>query len=84
MQERLVQLPELFLVGVTRGMLGFGAGLFASEFIPRRRRKTVATVLVAIGALSTIPLGIRIFRRRPERSPAFEGSRSTREPGMTH
>jgi len=82
MQERLVKLPELGLFGITRGMLGFGAGLFASEFISRRRRKTVATVLVAIGALSTIPLGFLILRRRPERT--FDGRRSSGEPVMTH
>jgi hypothetical protein len=81
MQERLVQLPELGLFGFTRGMIGFGAGLFASELFSRKRRKTIATVLVAVGALSTIPLGIRILRRRPER--VFDG-RSRREPVMTH
>jgi hypothetical protein len=82
MQERLVKLPELFLVAATRGMLGFGAGLFASEYIPPRRRKLVAGILVGIGALSTIPLGIRILRRRPEGN--FERRRTGGEPVMTH
>jgi hypothetical protein len=84
MQERLVKLPELFLVAVTRGMLGFGAGLFASEYISPHRRKLVAGVLVGIGALSTIPLGIRILRRQPDRTDNFERRRAGREPVMTH
>lgn len=81
MQERTVKLPELALVAVTRGMLGFGAGLFASELIPRRRRTLVASIFVGIGAVSTIPLALRILRRRPASTGDFE---SRREPRMTH
>jgi hypothetical protein len=44
-------------------MLGVGIGLFLSERIRRRHRREVATALVAIGAISTIPLAIGLFRK---------------------
>lgn len=62
MQERRVSLPELFLIAATRGMLGLGAGLLLAGHV--ERRKLVGGVLVAIGALSTIPLALRVLLRR--------------------
>lgn len=56
--------PLLVLVGATRGMIGFGAGLLIAERLRRDRRKSVGWTLLAIGALSTIPLGVKIFRNR--------------------
>lgn len=64
MQDRRVSVPELVLVAVTRGMLGFGAGLLLANHLGRGRRKLVGGVLVGIGALSTIPLALRVFKRR--------------------
>ncbi len=49
------------MVAVTRGMLGFGAGLIASEHIGRARTK-LGVVLLAIGALTTIPIIFGILR----------------------
>lgn len=66
MQERRVSLPELFLVAATRGMLGLGAGLLLADHVGRDRRKLVGGVLVAVGALSTIPLAMRVLGRRSE------------------
>ena len=64
MQERRVSVPELFLVAATRGMLGLGAGLLLADRIDRDHRTLVGGVLVAIGALSTIPLALRVLGRR--------------------
>jgi hypothetical protein len=63
MQDRHVSFPELMLIAATRGMLGFGAGMLLAEHIGRDRRKLVGSVLLAIGAVSTIPLAIRVLRR---------------------
>lgn len=70
MQDRRVSVPELVLVAVTRGMLGFGAGLLLAEHLGRGRRKLVGSALVAIGALSTIPLALRVFKRQASEAPA--------------
>lgn len=63
MREVRLLLPELALISVTRGLLGLGAGLLLSRKISRDRRKTVGVALAAIGALSTIPLGLRVLRK---------------------
>ena len=64
MREARLPLPELFLIAATRGMLGVGIGLLAADRVPHRHRRVVGTTLAAIGALSTIPLAIRMFRRQ--------------------
>jgi hypothetical protein len=77
MREHSVTLPELALIGATRGMIGFGVGLLISERLGSDHRKAVGLTLLIAGALSTIPLAIRLFR----------GAQSTRDgvaPGRGH
>jgi hypothetical protein len=57
-------LPELALLAGTRGMLGAGVGLLLAEKLSEDRRKGIGWALVAIGALTTIPLAMIVFRRR--------------------
>lgn len=64
MRELRLAAPELALVGATRGLLGIGVGLLLSDRLRRHNRRLIGAVLAAIGALSTIPLGIRILKRR--------------------
>ena len=60
-----ISLPTLMLVAATRGMLGAGIGLLLAERLgPRRVR--IGRTLLAIGALSTIPLARHIFHKGPE------------------
>lgn len=58
---RTVTLPTLMLVAVTRGMLGAGIGMLVAGKLGDRRLR-IGRALVAIGALSTIPLALRVFR----------------------
>ena len=58
-----VTLPELFLVAATRGMLGVGIGLLVSDHLRRAQRRHVGWSLLTVGALSTVPLGMRILPR---------------------
>ena len=64
MRERRITLPWLAIVAATRGMIGFGAGLLVSPKLGKMQRKRVGSMLLAIGALSTIPIALRVFRRR--------------------
>jgi hypothetical protein len=57
-------IPLLGAVAATRGMLGFGAGLLLAEHLPAARRRTVGWTLLAIGAVSTIPLAAGVLARR--------------------
>jgi hypothetical protein len=59
-----VSLPTLVSIAATRGLLGVGAGLLLSPRIARKRRRTVGLTLLALGAASTIPIGLRVFGAR--------------------
>jgi hypothetical protein len=74
MKERSVTVPELALIAATRGMIGMGAGLLISERVDRDHRKVVGLVLLTIGALSTIPLAARVFRRRRDRTTLYDAT----------
>lgn len=67
MRETRAPMPLIFLIAATRGIAGAGAGLLLSNRISRRRRRQVGGVLLGIGALSTIPLMIGLFRKQEER-----------------
>jgi len=62
-QDLNVTIPELVAVALTRGLGGGGIGLMVSEYLMPRERRTVGWSLLALGALSTIPLGMRILPR---------------------
>ena len=64
----MLPVPLLAAVAATRGMLGLGAGLLLGRNLPEGRRRAVGWSLVAIGALSTIPLAISVFSRRSRRA----------------
>ena len=59
---RTVNLPTLMLVAATRGMLGAGIGMLVADRLGDRRLR-IGRTLLAIGALSTIPLLLHVFRR---------------------
>jgi hypothetical protein len=59
-----LRLPELGLIAGTRGMLGAGIGLLLADKLDDRQRKGVGWTLVAVGALTTIPLAMIVFGRR--------------------
>lgn len=63
MRMRLISWPELFLVAGTRGMLGFGAGLLASEYLTRRERRQIGLPLLLAGALSSVPILLHLLRK---------------------
>ena len=58
-----VSVPEVAFVAATRGMVGAGVGLLLSDFIPRDTRKVVGWTLLAIGALTTVPIALTLIGR---------------------
>jgi hypothetical protein len=58
-----VTIPELALIAGTRGMLGAGIGLLAAGRLSDDQRRVVGRVLLAIGAITTIPLAFQVFHR---------------------
>src|SRR4029453_7403271 len=59
----LVLTPPLlgFVVG-PRAALAFGVGLLVADRIPEDRRHKLAVTLIALGAATTIPAAMSIFR----------------------
>ena len=57
-------LPELALIGGTRGMLGAGLSLLLSKRLSEDQRKAVGWTLFLIGVVSTIPLAINVLSKR--------------------
>jgi len=58
-----VTFPELALIAGTRGLLGAGIGLLAAGRLSDDQRRIVGRVLLAIGAITTVPLAFHVFRR---------------------
>lgn len=63
MWETRVTLPELFLIGGTRGALGFGLGLLVAGRWAESPRKAIGWTLFLVGATSTVPLAFHMLSR---------------------
>jgi hypothetical protein len=69
MREVHLPLPELGLIAGTRVALGVGVGLLLAGRLSPQQRGAAGWALVAIGALTTIPLVADVLGRR-SRAPA--------------
>lgn len=63
MKSMDVSLPELAFVAVTRGLAGAGIGLLASNYLAPETRRHVGWTLLAIGALTTVPIAVTLVGR---------------------
>lgn len=63
MRETVLTIPELVLIAGTRAAFGAGLGLLLSERLSPDARKGAGWALVAVGALSTIPLVVDVLSR---------------------
>lgn len=77
-QRTEVTLPELGLIAGTRGMLGAGIALLLADRLDETQRKAIGWTLVAVGAITTIPLAMEVFgggrTRAGDQSSAAAGS----------
>lgn len=53
----------MFVIG-TRALLGAGVALLVSNRLSKRQRKTAGGVLLATGAITTIPAAFAVFGRK--------------------
>jgi uncharacterized membrane protein YfcA len=65
MLERTVTLPQLAAIAVTQAALGAGIGLLVAEHLPSDQRRKLGWALVAVGALSTVPLACQVICDKP-------------------
>jgi len=60
-EPKSVTVPELALIAVTRGAIGFGAGLLLADKFKQEQRKTLGWSLFLTGLASTIPIAMHVF-----------------------
>jgi hypothetical protein len=75
MKSVLLNLPTLGFIVATRAALGVGIGLLISERLPRQRRRAIGATLVAIGAATTVPAALSVFRSVRRSKQTESGSR---------
>jgi hypothetical protein len=61
MKQRTVTLPEIGMIAGTRALLGAGIGLLIADKLSDDHRRTVGWTLLAVGALTTIPLAAEVL-----------------------
>ena len=61
-----LSIPELMAVAATRGMAGAGLGLLVAGYVPPEKRRAVGWTLLAIGAISTLPIAATLIKRTRE------------------
>ena len=61
MKQHEVTVPQIGLIAGTRAMLGAGVALLLSEKLSGEQSRAVGWTLVAVGALTTIPLVLQLF-----------------------
>ena len=61
MKETRLSLPDVTLIAGTRVALGVGVGLLLANRLSENARRGAGAALVAVGALSTIPLALNVF-----------------------
>ena len=59
-----IPLHELAFIAVTRGLLGAGVGLLLSDYLRPQSRKGVGWTLIALGAVTTVPIAVSVFGQR--------------------
>ena len=64
LKVKSLSIPEIALIAVTRGAIGFGVGLLLADKFKQERRKTLGWSLFLSGVASTIPIAMRIFQKK--------------------
>ncbi len=71
MKERTLTIPDLALIAGTRIALGAGIGLLLADRLNEDRRKGAGWALLAVGALTTIPLVMKVLGKSSVPDPSI-------------
>lgn len=63
MHEKTLTIPEIILIAGTRVALGAGLGLLLGEKLSRDTRKGAGWALLAVGALTSIPIVVGVVSK---------------------
>ena len=67
MRKSALSIPEIFLIGGTRGALGAGIALLLGDKLDRKERRAVGWTLFLVGIATTIPLALVVLGNKPGR-----------------
>jgi len=73
MKKADLTIPEIALIGGTRGLLGAGIALLLSDFLSSGQRRAVGWTLFFVGAITTIPLAVDVLSKRHEVGESVRG-----------
>jgi hypothetical protein len=68
MKRTELTVPEIALIGGTRGILGAGLALLLGNRMTEDQRKAVGWAMFLIGAISTIPLVMNVVQKQQRQS----------------
>jgi hypothetical protein len=74
MRRTPLSVPEIGIIAGTRAMLGAGVGMLIANRLSGDQRRAVGWTLVAIGALTTIPIAVQLFGSRRDDEAEFGGA----------
>lgn len=57
-----LSIPEIGLIAGTRAALGAGVALLLADRLSAEQRRAVGWTLVAVGALTTVPIAVQLLR----------------------
>jgi hypothetical protein len=64
-RESTLTIPEIALIGATRGALGAGIALILADKLDRKERRAVGWTLFLVGIATTIPLVLVVLGNKP-------------------
>jgi len=64
LEPKKLSIPEIAIIGATRGAIGFGAGLLLANKFNQNKRKTLGWSFFLSGLASTIPIALHVFRKK--------------------
>jgi len=67
MRESTLTIPEIALIGATRGALGAGIALLLGDKLDRNERRAVGWTLFLVGLATTVPLALMVFGNRSDK-----------------
>jgi len=65
MRKSILTIPEIGLIGVTRGALGAGLALLLADKLDRKERRAVGWALFLTGVATTVPLVLHVLSQKP-------------------
>jgi hypothetical protein len=63
MRARELTVPEIMLIGGTRGLLGAGLALLLADRLNVEQRRAVGWTLFLVGAVTTIPIALNLLSK---------------------